>query len=241
MVTDSIVSFIVRPGNPKHITTWADLIKPGVGVITPNVFSSGSAKWNLMAAYGAQISLGKSPAQAQAYLPSCSRTRWPSPPAPAPRCRRSSRARATSCSTTRTTGSTPRARVRPSASSRRRRRSSSRTRSPSPRRPAPPPRRSWPTSSPPPARPCGASRATAPCSRRWRPSSSFPKPKTLFSINKFGGWTTVNTKFFDPDHGHRGEDRAVTRRLHRQLVVVRDHCGRYRRRPGSARGGRRAG
>ncbi len=68
MVTNSIVSFIVRPGNPKHITTWADLVKPGVQVITPNVFSSGSAKWNLMAAYGAQIAQGKSPAQAQAYL-----------------------------------------------------------------------------------------------------------------------------------------------------------------------------
>ncbi len=68
MVTDSIVSFVVRPGNPKHIKTWADLVKSGVGVITPNVFSSGSAKWNLMAAYGAQISQGKSPAQAQAYL-----------------------------------------------------------------------------------------------------------------------------------------------------------------------------
>src|ERR1700729_3729624 len=68
MVTNSIVSFIVRPGNPKHIKTWADLVKSGVGVITPNVFSSGSAKWNIMAAYGAQISQGKSPAQAQAYL-----------------------------------------------------------------------------------------------------------------------------------------------------------------------------
>jgi sulfate transport system substrate-binding protein len=68
MVTDSIVSFIVRPGNPKHIKTWADLVKSGVGVVTPNVFSSGSAKWNLMAAYGAQISQGKSPAQAQQYL-----------------------------------------------------------------------------------------------------------------------------------------------------------------------------
>ncbi|HUE08545.1 MAG TPA: sulfate ABC transporter substrate-binding protein [Acidimicrobiales bacterium] len=68
MVTDSIVSFIVRPGNPKHITTWADLVKPGVGVITPNVFSSGSAKWNIMAAYGAEIHLGKTPAQAQTYL-----------------------------------------------------------------------------------------------------------------------------------------------------------------------------
>jgi sulfate/thiosulfate transport system substrate-binding protein len=68
MVTDSIVSFVVRPGNPKHITTWADLVKPGVGVITPNVFSSGSAKWNIMAAYGAEIHQGKTPAQAQTYL-----------------------------------------------------------------------------------------------------------------------------------------------------------------------------
>ena len=68
MVTDSIVSFIVRPGNPKHITTWADLVKPGVGVITPNVFSSGSARWNVMAAYGAEIRQGKTPAQAQQYL-----------------------------------------------------------------------------------------------------------------------------------------------------------------------------
>ena len=68
MVTDSIVSFVVRPGNPKHITTWADLVKSGVGVITPNVFSSGSAKWNIMAAYGAEIAQGKTPAQAQAYL-----------------------------------------------------------------------------------------------------------------------------------------------------------------------------
>jgi sulfate/thiosulfate transport system substrate-binding protein len=68
MVTDSIVSFIVRPGNPKHITTWADLVKPGVTVITPNVFSSGSAKWNIMAAYGAEIKLGKTPAQANAYV-----------------------------------------------------------------------------------------------------------------------------------------------------------------------------
>jgi len=68
MVTDSIVSFVVRPGNPKHITTWADLVKSGVGVITPNVFSSGSAKWNIMAAYGAELALGKTPAQAQQYL-----------------------------------------------------------------------------------------------------------------------------------------------------------------------------
>ena len=58
----------MRPGNPKHIKTWADLVKPGVGVITPNVFSSGSAKWNIMAAYGAEVHQGKSPAAAQTYL-----------------------------------------------------------------------------------------------------------------------------------------------------------------------------
>ena len=68
IVTDSIVSFIVRPGNPKHITTWADLVKPGIGVITPNVFSSGSAKWNILAAYGAELHQGKSADQAQQYL-----------------------------------------------------------------------------------------------------------------------------------------------------------------------------
>ncbi len=68
IVTNSIVSFVVRKGNPKHITTWSDLTKSGVSVITPNPFSSGSAKWNLMAAYGSQIAQGKSKAQATAYL-----------------------------------------------------------------------------------------------------------------------------------------------------------------------------
>jgi sulfate/thiosulfate transport system substrate-binding protein len=68
MVTDSVVAFVVRKGNPKHITTWADLVKPGVGVITPNPFSSGSARWNLLAAYGAEKALGKSGTQATNYL-----------------------------------------------------------------------------------------------------------------------------------------------------------------------------
>src|SRR5204863_3884363 len=67
-VTNSVVVFEVRKGNPKHIKTWDDLIKPGVDVITPNPFSSGGAKWNIMAAYGAQIEQGKSPAQGLAYL-----------------------------------------------------------------------------------------------------------------------------------------------------------------------------
>ncbi len=78
MVTDSIVSFVVRPGNPKHITTWADLVKPGVQVITPNVFSSGSAKWNIMAAYGAEIEQGKTPRRRSSTSRSCCTTPWPS-------------------------------------------------------------------------------------------------------------------------------------------------------------------
>ena len=67
-VTDSVAVIIVRKGNPKHITGWNDLIKPGVGVLTPNPFTSGSARWNVMAAYGAQLKEGKTPAQAQEYL-----------------------------------------------------------------------------------------------------------------------------------------------------------------------------
>jgi sulfate/thiosulfate transport system substrate-binding protein len=50
-VTTSIVSFVVRKGNPKGIHGWDDLLKPGVKVVTPNPFTSGSAKWNLMGAY----------------------------------------------------------------------------------------------------------------------------------------------------------------------------------------------
>jgi sulfate/thiosulfate transport system substrate-binding protein len=67
-VTNSVAVLIVRKGNPKHITTWSDLVKPGVQVLTPNPFTSGSARWNIAAAYGAQLKEGKSPAQAQAYL-----------------------------------------------------------------------------------------------------------------------------------------------------------------------------
>ncbi len=68
MVTNSIVVFVVRKGNPKHIKTWSDLIKPGVSVITPNPFSSGGARWNVMAAYGAQLETDHTPKQATAYL-----------------------------------------------------------------------------------------------------------------------------------------------------------------------------
>ncbi|HEU5476352.1 MAG TPA: sulfate ABC transporter substrate-binding protein [Gaiellaceae bacterium] len=58
IAADSVVAFVVRPGNPQHIHGWKDLVKPGVKVVTPNPFSSGSAKWNVLAAYGAMRKSG---------------------------------------------------------------------------------------------------------------------------------------------------------------------------------------
>jgi sulfate/thiosulfate-binding protein len=69
-VSNSVAVIIVRKGNPKHITGWSDLVKPGVQVVTPNPFTSGGARWNVMAAYGAQLKEGKSKAQAEEYLKS---------------------------------------------------------------------------------------------------------------------------------------------------------------------------
>jgi sulfate/thiosulfate transport system substrate-binding protein len=68
IAADTVVVFAVRNGNPKHIKSWSDLIRPGVQVLTPNPFSSGSAKWNILAAYGAQRRLGKTDKQATAYV-----------------------------------------------------------------------------------------------------------------------------------------------------------------------------
>jgi sulfate/thiosulfate transport system substrate-binding protein len=68
MVTRSVVVFVVRDGNPKKLKTWTDLLKPGVQIVTPNPFTSGGARWNVMAAYGGALRAGKTPKQAQAYL-----------------------------------------------------------------------------------------------------------------------------------------------------------------------------
>ncbi len=68
MVTRSVVVFVVRDGNPKKLKTWNDLLKPGVQIVTPNPFTSGGARWNVMAAYGGAIRAGKTPRQAEKYL-----------------------------------------------------------------------------------------------------------------------------------------------------------------------------
>ena len=67
-MTNSVVVLVVRKGNPKNITGWADLTKPDVEVITPNPFTSGGARWNVMAAFGQIIKGGGTEADGIAYL-----------------------------------------------------------------------------------------------------------------------------------------------------------------------------
>jgi sulfate/thiosulfate transport system substrate-binding protein len=61
---NSVVVLAVRKGNPKGIHSFNDLLSKKVNIITPNPFSSGSARWNIMAVYGSQIEQGKSQSQA---------------------------------------------------------------------------------------------------------------------------------------------------------------------------------
>jgi sulfate/thiosulfate-binding protein len=64
----SVVVFALRDGNPKKIKGWNDLLKPGVEIVTPNPFTAGIAKWNILGAYSAQRALGKTDAQAQNFV-----------------------------------------------------------------------------------------------------------------------------------------------------------------------------
>ena len=70
IVSESIVVIAVRPGNPKHICGWSDLIKPGIKIVTPDPATSGSAKWNILAAYSHVLADGGTQAQAEDYLKS---------------------------------------------------------------------------------------------------------------------------------------------------------------------------
>ncbi|MEU2003498.1 sulfate ABC transporter substrate-binding protein [Rhodococcus sp. NPDC019627] len=66
----SVVTIVVREGNPKNIRDWDDLLSPDVEVVTPNPFSSGSAKWNLLAPYAAKSNGGQDPNAGLAYITS---------------------------------------------------------------------------------------------------------------------------------------------------------------------------
>ncbi|WP_459549786.1 sulfate ABC transporter substrate-binding protein [Nocardia sp. X0981] len=64
----SVVALVVRSGNPKNIRGWDDLLRPDVEVVTPNPFSSGSAKWNLLAPYAVASDGGREPQAGIDYL-----------------------------------------------------------------------------------------------------------------------------------------------------------------------------
>ncbi|NTV01961.1 MAG: sulfate ABC transporter substrate-binding protein [Chlorobiaceae bacterium] len=64
----STIVFVVRKGNPKGIRNWDDLVKPGIGVITPNPKTSGGARWNYLAAWGYKQKQTGSAEQAKAFV-----------------------------------------------------------------------------------------------------------------------------------------------------------------------------
>ncbi len=65
----STILFVVRKGNPKGIKDWPDLIRPGIAVITPNPKTSGGARWNYLAAWGAALKAsGGDQGRARAYV-----------------------------------------------------------------------------------------------------------------------------------------------------------------------------
>lgn len=66
--TTSTTVFLVRQGNPKKITDWSDLVKPGVGVILPNPKTSGNGKYSYLAAWGSVIKKGGTEADAKAFV-----------------------------------------------------------------------------------------------------------------------------------------------------------------------------
>ena len=193
--------FVVRKGNPKNITTWADLTKPGIEVITPNPFTSGGARWNVMAAYGQAVKGGGTEADGVDYLTAL----FKNVPVQDDSARKSLQ--------TFTSGKgdvllayeneaifaqqngqaidyivpdvddpdrEPRRRSRPPP------RTPSRPRRSSTSCARPRPRRSSPRT------------ATARCVDGVESPYDFPTAAGLFTIADFGGWTEVTKKFFDP-------------------------------------------
>jgi sulfate/thiosulfate transport system substrate-binding protein len=65
----STIVFLVRKGNPKHIKDWDDVVKPGIGVVTPNPKTSGGARWTFLAAYAYALETsGHDDAKARAFV-----------------------------------------------------------------------------------------------------------------------------------------------------------------------------
>ena len=70
IITNSTVAFLTRPGNPKGIRSWKNLVKPGVTVVTANPKTSGGARWNFLGLWGSITQVGGSQQEAEAYVTS---------------------------------------------------------------------------------------------------------------------------------------------------------------------------
>lgn len=70
IITNSAVAFLTRPGNPKGIRSWRDLVNPGVTVVTANPKTSGGARWNFLGLWGSITQTGGSQQQAEAFVTS---------------------------------------------------------------------------------------------------------------------------------------------------------------------------
>ncbi len=68
IVTNSVVAIVTRPGNPDGVKSFQDIVDKNLEVVTPNPFTSGGARWNIMALYGSQIKKGKSDAEALDFV-----------------------------------------------------------------------------------------------------------------------------------------------------------------------------
>ena len=129
IATSSVVVFVVRAGNPEGIETWDDLVEPGVEIITPNPGSSGSARWNILAAWAHATGGTDDEAAGKAFLTKLlNEHHRAAGRRPARRRPRSPTAAATCCSPTRTRRSWPSRTARTSTTSSRRTPCSSRTR-----------------------------------------------------------------------------------------------------------------
>jgi len=64
----STIVFVVRKGNPKGITDWPDLVKPGIEIVTPNPKTSGNGKLSFLAAWGSVTERGGTPQQAEEFV-----------------------------------------------------------------------------------------------------------------------------------------------------------------------------
>ena len=67
-ITHSVVAFLTRSGNPKGIRSWADLARPGLGVLTANPKTSGGARWNFLGLWGSVSRTGGSEQAAEAFV-----------------------------------------------------------------------------------------------------------------------------------------------------------------------------